>query len=462
MARSPKGSARGVRTEGVLCGTDFSPAATQATHVAAVLAKRLDVPLDLVHVSEIPEFPAIREAMREEVARVRRLDVPVHGAVAGGNVDEVLVARADPGTCRLIVLSALGKRAPDRWFLGSVPERTAERAGVPTLIVRDAAPFDAWMRGQRPLRVFVAFNMTATSEAALRWARDLQAIGPCDIVVGCVDWPPEQRARLGGGGPLPLVGNSPDVQAILERDVHARVVEVLGELPFLLRVEANWGRPDAHLARMATDQDCDLVVVGSHQYRGFERLWHASVSRALLHGVHTNVAVVPRPNGERRDTRIAPPVQRVLACTDFSDLANQSISHAYALVREALVRGGGTVHLVHVAHPQSLPEGEKRRGLSDVELEARHAAHVQACVARLRALVPAEAARLGITTDIAVIEHRDVAEAICQAAERLGVEVICLGTHGRSGPSAVLLGSVASGVMARSTRPLLTVREVEP
>lgn len=56
-----------------------------------------------------------------------------------------------------------------------------------------------------------------------------------------------------------------------------------------------------------------------------------------------------------------------------------------------------------------------------------------------------------------VREATDPTTAICQTAERFGADLICLGTHGRSGLSAAVLGSVANGVMARSQRPLLTV-----
>ena len=49
-------------------------------------------------------------------------------------------------------------------------------------------------------------------------------------------------------------------------------------------------------------------------------------------------------------------------------------------------------------------------------------------------------------------------DAIVEAAERLGVDVIVLGTHGRRGVSRFLLGSVASQVVARARCPVLTVR----
>lgn len=451
----------------ILCGTDFSEHARQASRVAAALAQRLAEPLLLVHALDFPSYAAKSKAggvfrmvkasrqkeLEQEAGRNLKAGASVNGQLHAGPADEALVELAEEGPTRLVVVASLGRRGAERWFLGSVSERTAERATVPTLVVRDAAPFEAWARGKRPLKVFVAFNFTVTSEAALRWVKELQAIGPCDVVVSYVDWPPEQRARIGGTGTLPLVGNPPEVQAVLEREVRAQAVEVLGEIPFRLRVEASWGRPDARLAEMAKEEGADLIVVGSHQYRGFERLWHTSVSRGLLHGATMSVAVVPLSTREKRGTDMAPPVRRVLVTTDFSDLANLAIPHAYSLLR-----GGGTLYLVSVVHPGALPRGEYLRGAKTPQSAMQHKKLIESCLAKLRGLIPTEAVAAGIETKVEVVEHDEVAAAISQAAERFGVDVICLGTHGGSGLSKALLGSVAQAVMGQSHRPILVVR----
>jgi nucleotide-binding universal stress UspA family protein len=83
------------------------------------------------------------------------------------------------------------------------------------------------------------------------------------------------------------------VQSILENELKARATGVLGTSKFATHIQANWGRPDAALAEMAESAGADLIVVGSHQYHGFDRLWHASVSRGLLHHSKVNVVVVP-------------------------------------------------------------------------------------------------------------------------------------------------------------------------
>jgi len=50
-----------------------------------------------------------------------------------------------------------------------------------------------------------------------------------------------------------------------------------------------------------------------------------------------------------------------------------------------------------------------------------------------------------------------VAEAIINAAESEGVDLIALASHGRSGLSRVFYGSVAAGVLHRIDQPLLLI-----
>jgi len=77
---------------------------------------------------------------------------------------------------------------------------------------------------------------------------------------------------------------------------------------------------------------------------------------------------------------------------------------------------------------------------------------------QLRALIPPRESLRGREVEPLVLRSADAADAICQAAERLGLETICLGTHGRSGATKALLGSVAQSVVANTRRPVLLVR----
>ena len=56
------------------------------------------------------------------------------------------------------------------------------------------------------------------------------------------------------------------------------------------------------------------------------------------------------------------------------------------------------------------------------------------------------------------VVYGPVVEAIINAAEREGADLIAMASHGRSGLPQVFYGSVAAGVLHRVDRPLLLIR----
>jgi nucleotide-binding universal stress UspA family protein len=194
---------------------------------------------------------------------------------------------------------------------------------------------------------------------------------------------------------------------------------------------------------MAHRDHVDLLVVGTHQRHGLGRLRFGSVSRTVLHHSTASVAVVP-PAHETKEPAL-PKLRHVLVATDFSDLGNKAVAYGCAVLRK-----GGTLKLIHVVEPAN--------GASSARNKPRPAKRNPKFASKLRALVPGGAAeRFGIEEEI--IENADAAEAIAQEAERFGADAICLGSHGRTGWAKTFLGSVAQGVMAKTTRPVLVVRE---
>jgi nucleotide-binding universal stress UspA family protein len=66
-------------------------------------------------------------------------------------------------------------------------------------------------------------------------------------------------------------------------------------------------------------------------------------------------------------------------------------------------------------------------------------------------------------TDVAKrVEIGDPANTICRVGEELDVDVIVLGSHGRTGLSRLFMGSVSEHVVRHATCPVLVVRERTP
>jgi nucleotide-binding universal stress UspA family protein len=430
----------------IVCGTDLSGRSRPALAAAAAIARRAGEPLWLVHViagAELLEsdcrerlVATAGEALEREAERVAGPpDAEVRRKVVVGHPVRELLSEADAARATLVVVSSQGHASSPLYRLGGTSERIAHASPRPVLVVRDAAPFEAWARGERPLRVLVGLDFSASAPSAVRWVKALRRMAPCDVVFGHLYDGVDVLRRYGRGAATSLSAPDPEAERLLERDARAIVGEVEGEGEVAFRVRLALGRLGDRLVALAEEERADLVVVGTHHRGGPARLW--SVSSAALHLARTSVATVPTSPGTLLGPEGLPEVRRVLVATDQSESSGWTVAFAYALVG----RHGGDVHLLRVLHPGR--DGEDAAG--DAEI-----------VAGLRALAPSGAEREGIATHVELARGAVVAE-ICAAAERLGVDAVCVGSRGESRIEA-LLGSVAAAVLRECPRPVLVVR----
>jgi len=444
----------------ILCGTDFSPEATSALGVAAELAARMNMPLHLVHAVALTADDLVSDATRSEIARGHRERLEAQAAqlqkpgmqiyfhVTEGAPDEVLLMHAGTTSASLIVVGALGKRARSQWQLGSHADRVAQRSQVPVLVVRNAEALSAWARDERPLRIVLGADLTASTEIAMQWINELARFGRCDVIAAHCYWPPQEYERLGLGGVRNFIEPVPQVTETLDRELRAHLARFAKCNLAGFRIEPHLGRIGDRLAAIAAEEKADLVVVGSHD-RGAKRVWEGSVSHIALLQAAVSVACVPAPL-EARLTDV-PHVRSVLVATDFSPTGNAAIGLAYATAEQ-----GAIIHLVHIV-PDPLEGSIKPRDIfpSPRSLNDKY----RDVCERLMHLVPTAAAKREQRTEVHVLESHHAADAISQAAERLGADMICLGTHGRTGIAKAFMGSVAQDVLARSHRPLLLARK---
>ncbi len=368
----------------------------------------------------------------------------VQPIVLVGSADLSLVQFAEAKRASLLVVASQGHSTSPLYRLGGVSERVAVASQAPVLVVRDAAPFIAWARSERPLRIMVGLDFSASSDPAVRLVKTLRQAGACDVVFAHVHYWYDVAARYGMSALAgdSLVDSDKQTNALLTRDLSARVGQLEGEgtVRFLPRVGV--GRLGDHLLELAEAEQADLIAVGTHRRSGVRRL--ASVSSVVLHYSHVSVACVPPGETELLAAPLhAPKVRRVLIPTDLSSFSNHALAHGYGQLSER----GGEVHLLHVVTPDASTDLPK----DDADL-----------VRQLRALVPSWAAERGIVTRTEVVHRKDVGAAVQEAAARMPADLVCVASHGRSGLLRAVLGSTGAQIVRDSRVPVLIVRPPAP
>jgi nucleotide-binding universal stress UspA family protein len=141
------------------------------------------------------------------------------------------------------------------------------------------------------------------------------------------------------------------------------------------------------------------------------------------------------------------PSQHILVPMDFSEASNQALDYAITFARKLQARLT-VLHVVEVfplgrADMTTVPEAY----IEELKREANRP--MQSYLARITAA--------GLTGDV-VVKHGTPFQEIMDVATAQHADLIIMGTHGRTGLSHLLLGSVAERLVRLAPCPVLVVR----
>jgi len=147
-------------------------------------------------------------------------------------------------------------------------------------------------------------------------------------------------------------------------------------------------------------------------------------------------------------------ITNILVPVDFSPHAEHAFTYATTLAE----RFGAKLALLYVVDDSFVTGGWSSEIYVPNVPELME--NLIADADRRLATLKASAAALGLTAETAVIRGRP-APAIVEHAKNGGFDLIVMGTHGRTGVSHVVMGSVAERVLRKAPCPVLTVRGTE-
>ncbi len=190
----------------------------------------------------------------------------------------------------------------------------------------------------------------------------------------------------------------------------------------------------------------ELVVMATRSRSGPDRPRLGSTTERVIRRSAAPVLAVPVGSSDRQpdDPEELPSYDDVLVPTDGSDGAERAADSAIAVAE----RYDATVHAVYVVDEAPMRyEDAPRSLLGPLEAAGRRAVDEVASLA--------EEAGLGYTTSV----RRGVPfREILDRGERIDADLVAMGTRGRTGRPAVLLGSTTARVLRHSSIPVLASR----
>jgi len=202
------------------------------------------------------------------------------------------------------------------------------------------------------------------------------------------------------------------------------------------------GNPYVEIIREARAGEADLIILGRHGWRTIHDLFLGSTAERVIRMGGAPVLVVNR--------RPSHPYRRALIALDLGDTSRATVELALR------VAGGGAAEMI-LLHVCGTPfQGFVASGLTPAELDAYCRECRAASLSRLQGFLESLGDR-GVRWRT-IVRSGDPRVEILHEAERHRADLIVLGTHGRTGVSHALLGSVAEWIVRRAERDVLVAR----
>jgi len=199
---------------------------------------------------------------------------------------------------------------------------------------------------------------------------------------------------------------------------------------------SRWGSVPGTIIETATEEQCELIVLGSRTVSGWKRLQLGRHANAVAAKAQQPVLIVKQPPSPMQ--QYGDLWHRVLVATGGSPWSDIAVEHALALARAYDFE----VVLLHV-----IPERRRFRGGDPNSDEGTS----------ILALAEARAEALGVSY-MSILTQGPVSSKIVDVADEQDCDSILLGSRGLGGWKRLMLGSISNVVAAKASRPVLVVK----
>ena len=295
-------------------------------------------------------------------------------------------------------------------------------------------------------KILVAIDFSTHSEAAFQQAVWLARKSGAKVVLGYV--PADLRKVVqcaSAKAKLDLLlgeGDRFEREVRQQSDAHMKqMIASLNVSGVEVRCETLLGEPFVEIIHAVQQEGYDLVLAGTRGLAGWKEFFVGSTAKRLVGKCPSSVWIVK--------SEYSRPPKVVLAATDFSDVSRRAVQEGLWIAQQA----SAELHLLHVIDgadvPPDLldkvPEGSTLRHEIDEEAKTR--------MTDFLASLNSDTSKMHVH-----VSSGTPWKEIGRLAHAYQVDLIAMGTVGRSGIKGVFLGSTAEKVLGSCDCSMLTVK----
>jgi nucleotide-binding universal stress UspA family protein len=215
-----------------------------------------------------------------------------------------------------------------------------------------------------------------------------------------------------------------------------------------------YGNAADEIIKFADKNKIDLIILSTHGHSGIKRWALGSVALKVLHGTCIPVLLIKSRTHKTAKVEF----KKILLPLDGSSFSEASIPY----VKELAKGTGGEIVILRVSEPPVLPADrspaikpswEEYRDMLMAEIQRQAEKYLEGIRANL--------GKSGIKARSQATVGK-AAENILQVAQKEDINLITMTTHGRTGVSRWVYGSVASRITEESLQPVLLIRPSVP
>jgi len=293
--------------------------------------------------------------------------------------------------------------------------------------------------------IIVPLDGSDLAERALPYAVQLARAADGALTLARVALAPPP-ARLDGAG-----WENDQTQAVQEAETYLSEVAEKVRTRAQVATKVAYGRAPRQILELVAEVGADAIVMATHGRTGVPHLLYGSVAEALLATSPVPVLLVHTRPGEAPLPPFDPTRARIAVTLDGSKFAESAVHTAASLVGSR-----GEIVLVCIVEPPEEVEYEEH-GRVIAYLDQQEESRTRGARDYLLQVATQMARQY---PGVQITQHVGLGDApsgIIAATIDKSIDLVVMSTHGRTGVSRAVLGSVAGEVVAKGATPVLLV-----